>query len=77
MVDNPWATVRTIYEHFGLDAGDGRPRRHGSVAGVAGAGTTCGTATTFEDYDLDLTPKAVDTAFARYRQFIAGRGIRT
>ena len=27
--------------------------------------------------DYDLTPEAVDAAFARYRQFIAGRGIRT
>ena len=36
LVDNPWATVRAIYAHFGWTLEPGRPRRHGSVADAAG-----------------------------------------
>jgi len=77
LVGDPWATVRTIYEHFGwtletdalatMEAWQARQaerRRHEVRHSYA-----------LEDYDL--TPEAVDAAFACYRQFIAGRGIRT
>ena len=77
LVDNPRATVRAIYEHFGwtlepaavaaMEAWQERQaeRRRHEVR---------------HSYDLKhygLTPEAVDAAFARYREFIAGRGIRT
>ena len=76
LIDDPWASVQGIYEHFGwtldpaavaaMEAWQERQadqRRH----------------EVRRSYDLknyDLTPEEVDAAFARYREFIAGRGIR-
>ena len=77
LVDDPWATVSAVYEHFGwpltaearaaMQAWQERQaeRRRHEVRH------------SYDLEDYDLTPEAVDAAFARYRQFIAGRGIRT
>ena len=77
LVDDPWATVCAVYEHFGwpltAEAGaamqewqerQAERRRHEVRH-------------RYDLADYDLTPEAVDAAFARYREFIAGRGIRT
>ena len=77
LVDDPWATVRAVYEHFGWPlTAEARAamqewqerqaeRRRHEVRHR------------YDLADYDLTPEAVDAAFARYREFIAGRGIRT
>ena len=76
LVDDPWATVRGIYEHFGwtlepaavaaMEAWQeqqAQRRRHEARH-------------SYDLADYDLTPEAVDAAFARYREFIAARNIR-
>ncbi len=77
LVDDPWSAVQAVYEHFGwplepaavaaMDAWQERQaeRRRHEIRH------------SYDLADFDLTPEAVDAAFARYRQFIAGRGIRT
>ena len=77
LVDKPWATVRAIYEHFGwtlktdalaaMESWQARQaeRRRDEVRHR------------YHLEDFDLTPAEVDAAFSRYRDFIAGRGIRT
>ena len=77
LVDDPWATVRAVYEHFGwalepaafaaMEAWQERQaeRRRHEVRHR------------YDLADYDITPAAVDAAFARYREFIAGRGVRT
>ena len=76
LVEDPWATVRGIYEHFGwplepaavaaMEAWQQRQaeRRRHEVRH------------TYDLADYDLTPEAVDAAFSRYREFIAARNIR-
>lgn len=74
LVDDPWATVRAVYEHFGwpltaearaaMQEWQAKRRRHEVRH-------------RYDLADYDLTPEAVDAAFARYREFIAARGIRT
>ena len=77
LVDDPWATVRAIYEHFGWPlSAEARAamqewqerqaeRRRHEVRHR------------YDLADYDLGPEAVDAAFVRYREFIAGRGVRT
>ena len=77
LIEDPWATVCAIYEHFGwtlepaartaMEAWQERQaqRRRHEVRH------------SYDLADFDLTPQAVDAAFAHYREFIAGLGIRT
>ena len=77
LVEDPWATVRAIYEHFGwtleptaaaaMEAWQERQaeRRRHEVRH------------SYDLRDYDLTGEAVDAAFSRYREFIAALGIRT
>ena len=76
LVDNPWATVRAIYEHFGwtletcalatMEAWQARQaqRRRHEVRHR------------YHLEDFALTQEEVDAAFSRYREFIASRGVR-
>ena len=77
LIEDPWATVRAVYEHFGwtlepaartaMEAWQERQaeRRRHEVRH------------SYDLADFDLTPQAVDAAFSRYREFIAARNIRT
>ena len=77
LVEDPWATVRAIYEQFGwpletdalaaMEAWQERQaeRRRHEVRHR------------YDLKDFELTPEAVDAAFSRYREFITTRGIRT
>ena len=77
LVDDPWATVRAIYEHFGW------PLEPAALAAMQewqdrqAEQRRHEVRHSYHLEDYDLTPEAVDAAFARYREFIAGRGIRT
>ena len=77
LVDDPWATVSAVYEHFGwpLTAGARAAMQAWQERQAERRRHEVRHSYDLEDYDL--TPEAVDAAFARYRQFIAGRGIRT
>ena len=77
LIDNPWATVRAIYEHFdwtlepaavaAMEAWQERQaeRRRREVRH------------SYDLADYDLTGESVDAAFSRYLEFIAARNIRT
>ena len=76
LIDDPRATVRAVYEHFGwpltaearaaMEDWQGRQaeRRRHEVRH------------SYDIEDYDLTPEAVDAAFSRYREFFASRGVR-
>ena len=75
LVDDPWAMVRAIYEHFGW------PLEPAALAAMEAwqdhqaEQRRHEVRHSYELNDYDLAPEAVDAAFARYRDFIAGRGI--
>ena len=77
LVDDPWATVRAVYEHFGW------PLEPHALAAMAAWQERQADRRRHEvrhRYDLkdyQLTPETVDAAFSRYREFITGRGILT
>ncbi len=76
LVKDPWATVRSIYEHSGW------PLEPGAVAAMEAWQARQAEQRRHEvrhRYDLndyDLTPEAVDAAFSRYREFLAAHSIR-
>ena len=77
LVDNPWATLRAIYEHFGwtLETDALATMEGWQVRQAERRGREVRHRYHLEDFDL--TPEAVDAAFSRYREFISSRGIRT
>ena len=77
LVDNPWATVRAIYEHFGWTL---KPDARATMEAWQARQAEQRRHEVRHRYhleDFDLTPEEVDAAFSRYREFIASRGIRT
>ena len=77
LIGDPWATVRGIYEHFGWTL---QPAAVAAMEAWQEQQAQRRRREVRHSYDLedyDLTPEAVDAAFARYREFIAARNIRT
>ena len=77
LVDDPWATVRRIYERFGWPL---EPAAHAAMEAWQARQAEQRRGERRHRYDLtdyDLTPAAVDAAFSGYREFIVSRNIRT
>ena len=77
LVDDPWAMVRGIYEHFGWPL---QPEAFAAMTAWQEQQAQRRRREVRHSYDLedyDLTPEAVDAAFSRYREFIGARNIRT
>jgi hypothetical protein len=76
LIEDPWATVRAIYEHFGW------PLEPAAVAAMNAWQERQAERRRHEvrhSYNLadyDLTPETVDAAFSGYREFTAARNIR-
>ena len=76
LIEDPWATVRAIYEHFGWTL---EPAARAAMEGWQERQAERRRHEVRHSYDLadfDLTPQAVDAAFSPYREFIAARNIR-
>ena len=77
LVDDPWATVRRIYERFGWPL---EPAALAAMEAWQARQAEQRRGERRHRYDLkdyDLTPAAVDAAFSGYREFIVSRNIRT
>ena len=78
LIENPMATVRSIYERFDwpLEARQlSTPWKTGRSGRHSNAGREKQHRYDLSDYGL--TPEKVNAAFARYRNFITDRGIRS
>ena len=77
LIDDPWATVRGIYDHFGWTL---QPAAVAAMEAWQEQQAERRRQEVRHSYDLqdfDLTLEQVDAAFSRYREFIAAHGIRT
>jgi hypothetical protein len=77
LIEDPWATVRGIYEHLGWTL---QPPAVAAMEAWQQQQAQRRRREVRHSYDLedyDLTPEAVNAAFARYLEFIAARNIRT
>ena len=77
LVENPFGVIRGIYEHFGWTLGQAASgtMEEWHERQIEKRRTETRHRYALEDYGL--TPEAVNAAFARYRDFITSRGIRS
>ena len=77
LIEDPWATVRAIYEHFGWTLEPAARTAMESWQERQAERRRHEVRHSYDLADFDLTPQAVDAAFSPYREFIAARNIRT